>query len=1312
MKNLRIWMLFIASLLCLFALPAIGHAEDVYEAWAARLSGNGTAYDIEIDSAGNIYATGCSSDSRGGNALVTTKYDKDLNLLWEGRYYNSEKSLLCYGSLNPKLAIDSNGSVITAGNLGVPGYSPMDFITVKYDSNGNELWVKQYDSGWDDYFRDIGADANGNVYITGTSFKNGGYGYYTIIKYDSTGNLSWSAERRGDSLEASFVDSDGNIYVTGVSQWTYSTGATYKFDTNGNQLWGRAEYGEMGHDITVDSAGNTYVAGGKWGWGYMYKYDYNGNHLWSAELGTQRSSRIYRDFSDNVYVMANQNSTVIKLDGNGNGLWSVPGSLQWRFKNMASDLNGNFYLATTDGKLSKYEPNGNLLWAVNYNMGEWPSIAVNSTGDVYVAGNRYSSYVITKYSIADADFDNDGLFDRYDNCRRIYNPDQTDSNSDGVGDACDSDSDSVIDVFDNCPVNPNPDQIDRDGDGLGVACDDEDTDGDGVTDFLDNCPLNSNLDQSDKDGDGIGDVCDDSDSDGHLDAYDNCYLVHNWEQYDRDGDGIGDVCDDSDNDGAMDSNDNCYLTPNPDQADENVNGIGDVCDDSDGDALFDAYDNCRYSYNPDQADRNNNGIGDICDDPDNDGVVDTYDNCSIAYNPDQADIDGDGIGNVCDDSDGDTVFDSIDNCLLVPNTDQADGNGNGVGDVCDDSDGDGLLDAYDNCRYTSNPDQADKDADGIGDVCDDSDNDGVFDSTDNCYLTPNSDQFDREGDGIGDVCDDSDSDGTVDSEDRYTFAGDLFTPHVEYGSVYHGIAVSGDFNGDGKSDLAAGNYGSSTVSIILGNGDGTFSTQLEAVTTPYKGFVAAGDFNGDGKLDLVTVNGSETQGLASVLIGNGDGTFQPKTDYGVGWVPSKVVSGDFNNDGKMDFAVGQWWGQTVLFMYGNGDGTFYSGNSIVTGQVSALTTGDFNGDGIVDVAAASSDASWYDNTPSFTACNNRSYDIGRFPSSIAAGDFNGDGKVDLVIESSSGTSIYLGNGDCTFQPRVDYGIGGGSVAVADFNNDGNADLIVGTGGSVSLLLGNGDGTFQAQVAHKVPYAGYIVPEDFNNDGRVDVAVPNGSSVSILMNNNDAIPPAGTIVINNGDTFTNTSSVALTLSASDAESGISKMRFSNDGVNWSSWETFSTTKSWFLDSSSDLMTAYVLFKDVAGNESAVYSDDILLDSDGDGWRNSQDCDPNNSSIYPGAPEVKSDGIDQDCNGYDLTIYITSVTYNAKRKILTVEATSALNASANLQLVDYGPMTWQGSLTNGKWTITKTGVSNPGTVTVSGVEGSVSSTVTVK
>ncbi|PVY76474.1 thrombospondin type 3 repeat-containing protein [Tamilnaduibacter salinus] len=187
-------------------------------------------------------------------------------------------------------------------------------------------------------------------------------------------------------------------------------------------------------------------------------------------------------------------------------------------------------------------------------------------------------------SIANSDdVDRDDVLNGPDNCPNTANPNQTNSDQDPAGDACDADNDGdgVEDGADNCPVNANPTQADIDGDGTGNPCDD-DLDGDNVNNDADNCPRTANADQTDSDGDGTGDDCEathDDDGDGVANSQDNCPAAANESQSDFDDDGAGDACDsDADGDGTDNGNDNCPTIPNPNQTDTDGDGIGDACD--------------------------------------------------------------------------------------------------------------------------------------------------------------------------------------------------------------------------------------------------------------------------------------------------------------------------------------------------------------------------------------------------------------------------------------------------------------------------------------------------------------------------------------------------------------------------------------------------------------------------------------------------------------------------------------------------------------------------------------------------------------
>ncbi len=332
------------------------------------------------------------------------------------------------------------------------------------------------------------------------------------------------------------------------------------------------------------------------------------------------------------------------------------------------------------------------------------------------------------------------------------------------------------------------------------------------------------------------------------------------------------------------------------------------------------------------------------------------------------------------------------------------------------------------------------------------------------------------------------------------------------------IAV-GDFNHDGKQDMAVANFNAGTVSILLGNGDGTFQPHRDYAVGTQPVFVAAGDLNNAGKLDLAVANfGSNT---VSILLGNGDGAFQTHIDYATGANPSSVAVGDFQLNGQLDLAITNYGANTVTVLLGSGNG-YFSGRVDYAVGTSPLTVaaGDLNGDGLPDLAVAN----YGSNTVSvliaesgalgFKFLPQHTYSTGVTPRGLIIADLNNDGKLDVatVNYTPNTVSVLLGTGLGGLEARHDYatGLHPFALVAGDFNDDGKIDIAVAdtycstscpSYGYASVLLGNGNGTFQPQKAFVVgsqPVA--IAVGDFNGDGRPDLATANfrGNSVSVLL----------------------------------------------------------------------------------------------------------------------------------------------------------------------------------------------------------------------
>ncbi len=366
------------------------------------------------------------------------------------------------------------------------------------------------------------------------------------------------------------------------------------------------------------------------------------------------------------------------------------------------------------------------------------------------------------------------------------------------------------------------------------------------------------------------------------------------------------------------------------------------------------------------------------------------------------------------------------------------------------------------------------------------------------------------------------------------------------GNLPDAVAV-GDFNHDGNLDIVTANSGSNTVSVSLGNGDGTFQNAVSYRVGNDPASVAVGDFNHDGNLDIVTANATPIAhfnpitntttytygpGTISVLLGNGDGTFQPAVSYTVGTDPVSVAVGDFNHDGNLDIVTADatpianfnpitntttytYGPGTVSVLLGHGDGTFQPAISYTVGaDPVSVAVGEFTHDGDLDIVTANQ----ADNTVSVLLGNGSgtfqpavAYAVGGQPSAVAVGDFNADGNLDIVttdmITADNTVAVLLGNGDGTFRPAVQYPLSGGPTAIAVGNINGSLDIVTTStrDQTVSVFLGRGDGTFLPAAVYTVGAGPVgVALGDFNHDGNLDLVTANeaDNTDSVLLGRGD------------------------------------------------------------------------------------------------------------------------------------------------------------------------------------------------------------------
>ena len=424
--------------------------------WIERYNGPGNisefAYALAVDNEGNVYVTG-ESDGGPWEDYTTVKYNSNGALQWAVNFNGTANGL----DSPEDIGFDNLGNVYVTGVSEGVGTND-DFATVKYNSSGVQQWVARYNGPGNnkDEPNALVIDGAGNVYVTGRSYGSGSNYDYATIKYNSNGDSVWVNRYNGsgngsDGASSIAIDKDGNVYVTGntdVSGTNNYDFATIKYNSNGTQLWATT-YGRTGNSyesasaISVDDASNVYVTGSSSGTGTgsdyaTIKYNPNGTQLWISIYNgpgsvSGREDNAYElaiDNTGNVYVSGSSDSSgtnrdyaTVKYNTDGIQQWvsryNGPGNYEDFVGGLAIDGNGNVYVTGSssgtgtgsDYATIKYNPNGTQLWISIYNGPGSVSgrednayeLAIDNTGNVYVSGSSDSSgtnrdYATVKYN--------------------------------------------------------------------------------------------------------------------------------------------------------------------------------------------------------------------------------------------------------------------------------------------------------------------------------------------------------------------------------------------------------------------------------------------------------------------------------------------------------------------------------------------------------------------------------------------------------------------------------------------------------------------------------------------------------------------------------------------------------------------------------------------------------------------------------------------------------------------------------------------------------------------------------------------------
>lgn len=405
---------------------------QISQQWVARYNGSANNYEVAVDivtdNDGNIYVAGSTYNTNYDYVLI--KYNPAGTIIWVKQYNGTGNS----SDFTSGMTIDNSGNIIITGRSVGTGTALEDCVTIKYDSDGNVLWVQRYNGGLVDAGNEVTIDPNNNIYVCGSKYRTAGNPDYLVIKYQPNGTIEWlqtynSIDNKEDIAQDIKVDQYGNVFVTGSSYTTPDYDyLTVKYSSAGVYKWEKRYHGGNGDDysnsLAIDGDSNIYITGKSKGTGTNFdimtiNYSSNGVAKWQTRTNGGANSNdegnvITLDINGNIivagylyYLFSKEDMAVIKYNPDGNILWTYTyagaSSRNDRLYYIFTDNEGNIFVSGSSDTTNnidcisiRIDPDGNQQWLHSYNG---PANNNDSPSGITVDANGYTYILSTSIGI-------------------------------------------------------------------------------------------------------------------------------------------------------------------------------------------------------------------------------------------------------------------------------------------------------------------------------------------------------------------------------------------------------------------------------------------------------------------------------------------------------------------------------------------------------------------------------------------------------------------------------------------------------------------------------------------------------------------------------------------------------------------------------------------------------------------------------------------------------------------------------------------------------------------------------------------------